>query len=128
MTSALSKRGSTRRWRKIRAAVLARDRHTCQCCGAPATEVDHIIGRREWALSDRKGWVDSPGNLAASCLPCNRAKGGGFFSDGDRPGHSLCPLSPHGANPPETTGNDKNRLQSGLGLADLGPLGRPVAR
>ena len=52
--------GSTRAWRELRAQVLARDRWACVVCGAPATEVDHII-----AVKD--GGSDDPWNLRSLC-------------------------------------------------------------
>jgi 5-methylcytosine-specific restriction protein A len=58
--------GSTRRWRRVRARVLARDRYRCQLCGAPATEVDHVV-----RVAD--GGSDHPGNLRAICGRCQRS-------------------------------------------------------
>lgn len=46
-----------------RARILNRDGHRCQKCGAPATEVDHIV----------RG-IEDDGNLRALCTPCHRAK------------------------------------------------------
>jgi len=60
--------GSTRQWRQLRAQILARDRYTCQTCGAPAEHVDHIRPLRD-------GGSDQPGNLAAACAACNLRKG-----------------------------------------------------
>lgn len=64
--------GSTRAWRKIRAAVLARDGGTCRVripgiCLGTATCVHHILGR---AVTG-----DDPRYLLASCQPCNRRIG-----------------------------------------------------
>lgn len=65
-------RGSTRAWRRVRAAVLERDGHVCQvqlvCDGATATVVDHIRPVIE-------GGSDDPTNLRASCQPCNARRG-----------------------------------------------------
>lgn len=66
--SALSKSGSSRRWRVIRAQVLAEE-PVCPC-GAPATEVDHIIARA-------RGGGDQRDNLRGMCRPCNLARGTG---------------------------------------------------
>ena len=59
--------GSTSRWRRIRAAVLARDNWTCQVkterCTGTADCVHHVLGR---AVSG-----DDPAHLQASCTPCN---------------------------------------------------------
>jgi 5-methylcytosine-specific restriction enzyme A len=53
-------------WHKLRAAVLARDRHTCYLCGAYANRVDHVIA----------GDNHDPANLAAICLDCDKHKSG----------------------------------------------------
>lgn len=64
-------RCSDHAWRKVRAAVLERDRGVCQlrlCCdGAPATVVDHIV---EAAL----GGSDDPSNLRSCCDPCHHER------------------------------------------------------
>jgi 5-methylcytosine-specific restriction protein A len=74
MASALSKRGSTTRWRTLRAQILARDGYRCQLrlpgCLGEATEVDHIQTRHN-------GGGDQPHNLRASCEKCNGNRGGG---------------------------------------------------
>lgn len=64
--------GSTRRWRQIRAAVLARDGYRCRVqiegvCTGRATCVHHVHGR---AVTG-----DDPRYLVASCDPCNQAMG-----------------------------------------------------
>jgi 5-methylcytosine-specific restriction endonuclease McrA len=46
--------------------VLARDRYVCQLCGAPATEVDHVV-----RVAD--GGSDHPDNLRAICGRCQRS-------------------------------------------------------
>lgn len=56
------------KWPDVRAYVLRRDDHTCQTCGAPANEVDHIFPRR-------RGGSDFLENLQALCGTCNREKG-----------------------------------------------------
>lgn len=60
-----AKRGYGRAWRAIRAAFL-RDHPHCQC-GAPASEVDHIV-------SLRRGGSNSRLNLQALCKPCHARK------------------------------------------------------
>jgi 5-methylcytosine-specific restriction protein A len=60
--------GSTRQWRNLRDQILARDRWTCQQCGARATHVDHVV-------PVARGGTDHPGNLQALCAGCNLAKG-----------------------------------------------------
>jgi 5-methylcytosine-specific restriction endonuclease McrA len=63
--------GSTRAWRRVRAAVLLRDRGTCQLqlpgCTGLATCVHHTRGR---AVTG-----DDPGWLVASCAHCNLVVG-----------------------------------------------------
>lgn len=70
--SALTDKGSTSQWRKIRQRILRRDQYVCQLCGAEATTVDHIIPRRLQG-------GDSPENLQSLCAHCNYSKGGRFF-------------------------------------------------
>lgn len=59
-------RGSTRRWRRTRAQVLARDNHTCQLrldgCTVAATDAHHTRG---------KAFGDDPHHLVAACRHCN---------------------------------------------------------
>jgi 5-methylcytosine-specific restriction endonuclease McrA len=70
------------RWRRLRAQVLARDRHRCVICGATATEVHHrrplTLGGPELAPLDE---LDSrcerhhprgPGQLDEGPLPASR--------------------------------------------------------
>lgn len=70
MNSALTARGSTSRWRRIREWILERDGHTCQAlvdghvCGASATTVGHIMRREH-------GGGDGSDNLRAECTDCN---------------------------------------------------------
>ena len=61
-------RGSSRRWRGIRARILKRDAYRCRYCGGEATHVDHV-------LPVDQGGTDSPDNLVAACQHCNIAKG-----------------------------------------------------
>lgn len=71
MASSLRPAGSTRAWRKIRAAVLERDGYRCRWCGRPADTVDHLTARA------RNG-DDDPGNLVAACRRCNYSRGKGL--------------------------------------------------
>lgn len=64
----IERNGSTRAWRALRAQVLARDRWTCQLCGAPAEHVDHVC-------PVASGGEDHPSNLRATCADCNLSKG-----------------------------------------------------
>jgi 5-methylcytosine-specific restriction protein A len=60
--------GSTRRWRQLRAEVLTHNR-TCYLCGAPATQVDHVIPVK---VAPHLQYERT--NLAPVCWPCNRRK------------------------------------------------------
>lgn len=88
--SALTPRGSTRRWRRIRLLVLDRDGWRCRLpvkggtdanggaeCGAYATHVDHVLPRAQ-------GGSDEPGNLRAACSSCNLRAGSGRQGAVDR--------------------------------------------
>jgi 5-methylcytosine-specific restriction enzyme A len=67
-------RGSTRAWRKLRAAVLERDAWRCQrpvpggVCGAPANTAGHITARIH-------GGTDTLSNIRAECAAHNYADG-----------------------------------------------------
>jgi 5-methylcytosine-specific restriction endonuclease McrA len=59
--------GSTRAWRKVRAAILERDQHRCQLqvegiCKTLADCVHHLKGKQ---------FGDDPAYLVAACTPCN---------------------------------------------------------
>lgn len=64
-------KGSSRKWRVIRAAVLARDNYQCQIqgpnCLGTATQPDHIVPKSQ-------GGSDMMSNLRAACQPCNSAR------------------------------------------------------
>jgi len=60
-----SKRGYDRKWRLIRAQYL-KAHPNCEC-GAPATEVDHVI-------SKRNGGSNKWSNLQPMCKPCHSRK------------------------------------------------------
>ena len=53
-------------WSAIRRAVLARQ-PTCRHCGAPASEVDHIVPLR-------RGGTNALSNLQALCRSCHSRK------------------------------------------------------
>ncbi len=63
----LTKAGSTYSWRKLRAQILERDKHTCHYCKKTANTVDHKVPRC-------KGGSDNPRNLVAACTKCNYGK------------------------------------------------------
>lgn len=63
--------GSDRRWRRVRAAVLARDGNRCRLkldgCTTVAEQVHHTLGREVAG--------DNPDHLVAACAHCNQAAG-----------------------------------------------------
>lgn len=72
----MTRAGSTRAWRRLRAYVLERDQHQCQrpvqptgrTCGAPASDCGHIVAHAY-------GGTDHPDNLRAECTFHNRGEG-----------------------------------------------------
>jgi hypothetical protein len=69
-------------WRDRRTLVLNRAAYICEVCkDSTATEVDHIWPR-SW------GGTDDLDNLQASCVPCNRSKGGTPFIRDITPGRA----------------------------------------
>jgi hypothetical protein len=70
-------RYSSARWRKLRAAVLARDGYLCQIggprCVGHATTADHI---NPVAIAPDMFW--EPDNVRAACAPCNAGRGAAF--------------------------------------------------
>jgi 5-methylcytosine-specific restriction endonuclease McrA len=51
-----------------RRAVFVRDRHTCQYCGAPAENLDHVVPRS-------RGGSHTWENVVGACRRCNARKG-----------------------------------------------------
>lgn len=72
-----SARGYNRRWRALRLLVL-RESPACVECGEPATDVDHIVPKRDGGTDERE-------NLQALCHSCHSrktlAEGGGSAVD-----------------------------------------------
>lgn len=54
-------------YKTIRKMVMERDNWTCQYCGEPAQEIDHVVPQH-------MGGHDYPSNLVAACRKCNNAK------------------------------------------------------
>lgn len=54
------------KWEHLRRRYL-KPGTRCTYCGAPATELDHVI---PWS----RGGTTEPGNLAPACKPCNSRK------------------------------------------------------
>ena len=68
--------------------VLARDRHRCAYCGAPARTLDHVYPRHLCRAEGRdpNTWE----NTVAACEPCQQHKGGRTLTEADmsfRPGY-----------------------------------------
>ena len=67
-----TERGYGWSWKKLRDAIMVRDKHLCQNCYrqglvARARHVDHIIPKSQ-------GGTDEPENLEAICIPCHTEK------------------------------------------------------
>ena len=62
----ISSKGSTRRWRKLRAYVLHRDGSLCQRCGGTnrPLEAHHLVPASA-------GGKDVPSNIRTLCRPCH---------------------------------------------------------
>ncbi len=54
-------------WKELRLAILARDDWTCQVCGGPASQVDHVIPRVQDGPTVEE-------NLQSLCGTCNQVK------------------------------------------------------
>jgi hypothetical protein len=80
-------KGSTRRYRANRAAVLA-GATVCHLCGEPARAGDPLVA--DHVIPRSKGGHDGIGNLAPAHASCNGRRG-------DQP---IDPASPRIANPP----------------------------
>jgi hypothetical protein len=57
-----------------RKAVFLRDAHTCQYCGRPAENVDHVIPRS-------RGGTHTWDNVVAACRRCNGRKENRYFHE-----------------------------------------------
>jgi 5-methylcytosine-specific restriction endonuclease McrA len=88
------------KYKQMRKAILKRDDHTCQYCGQPGDQIDHII-----PIS--KGGEDHETNMCVSCATCNASKKNQdaqkfqekrnakrFFETPSTRTHSLVSLSP----------------------------------
>jgi 5-methylcytosine-specific restriction endonuclease McrA len=64
---------TTDEWRTLRAAIISRDKGTCQYCGEPAETADHVRPRY-------CGGSDDADNLVASCHACNAFAGSREFA------------------------------------------------
>ena len=61
----ISYKGSTRRWRRLRSYVLARDGGRCQRCGGKEKlECHHVV-------PSAAGGSDTPSNLRTICVLCH---------------------------------------------------------
>jgi len=65
---------STPEWKELRSNIIHRDGFRCFYCGTTkgALTADHIIPRS-------KGGPDTPDNLIACCMPCNKIAGSNKF-------------------------------------------------
>ena len=60
---------------RLRYEVLERDDYTCQLCGGPAQEIDHIVPRSHFGKK-RKAECEAASNLRAICCACHRKRHG----------------------------------------------------
>ena len=66
--------GSTRRYRRLRKYIIARDGNRCQKCGSgKSIQAHHVV-----PLS--AGGLDTPGNLRAICESCHESIHGKTWS------------------------------------------------
>jgi 5-methylcytosine-specific restriction endonuclease McrA len=68
------KRGSTRRWRQVRAWVLHRDHYQCQLKLAGCTGAAPLLGGHVHHTAGKQ-FGDDPALLVAACRSCNLATG-----------------------------------------------------
>ena len=64
---------SSKRWKRLRLRILARDNETCQECGALAQEVHHInppMNAPTRACAYARMWTEE--GLVALCVKCHR--------------------------------------------------------
>jgi 5-methylcytosine-specific restriction endonuclease McrA len=61
-------RGNDARYRRLRAAILARDGGICAWCRGPARTIDHLVPLARGGTADEA-------NLVAACARCNSAQG-----------------------------------------------------
>lgn len=79
--AAMTRAGSTRAWRRLRAYVLARDKMVCQACTPthPLTPETATLGHRrgrEWALTQHTSL--DPDDYWAECSASNYSHGATF--------------------------------------------------
>ena len=60
---------------RTRLEIIERDEWSCQLCGGPGQEIDHIIPRSKFGKR-RKAEQEHPDNLQVLCLICHRKKHG----------------------------------------------------
>lgn len=60
---------AAKRWAAVRKQALKRDNNTCQNCGNPGNDVDHIQKR-----STHPELKYELSNLVTLCRPCHRAR------------------------------------------------------
>ena len=61
-----AKRDKAANMRRVRVAVLARDKGRCRCCGAKGTDLHHVLYRS-------RGGKDTADNLVTVCRQCHEA-------------------------------------------------------
>jgi len=61
-----AKRDKAANMRRVRVAVLARDKGRCRCCGAKGMDLHHVLYRS-------RGGKDTESNLVTVCRQCHAA-------------------------------------------------------
>ncbi len=111
-------------WRRIRAVVLAEE-PICRQCGAPSSDVDHVVNRAS-------GGTDERANLQALChrhhlekTGRERTRGQGGYPDDVRPRHKTC--NPRGPRAPDIlpSARSASRRQPRETESEYGPLPGP---
>ena len=70
MSEASRKVYNSKKWKELRAQVLAEEAHRCHWCGGKANQVDHVV-----ELDQAPELAYERSNLVAACQKCNSRRG-----------------------------------------------------